>query len=65
MGVYISWMVVDFNYPTRTDNFCNKIEEVPYGRIDLTSSVTSPWSAPHYTATCVDDEANVDIYIYD
>ena len=65
MRLDISWVVVDFNYLTTTDDLCNKIEEVPYGRIEPTGSVISPWSALHYTATCVDGEAKVDIYIHD
>ena len=56
-GGDISWVAVDFNDTTTTDDVCIKIEHVPYGRIDLTGYVTAPWTAPHYTDTCIGGEA--------
>ena len=56
-----SCVAVDFNEPTTTDDVCTKIEEVPYGSIDLTVYVTSLLATPHYTATCIEWDEKVDI----
>ena len=60
-GRDISWVAVDLNEPMKTGDIWTKIKEVPYRKIDTTVSVTAPWSAPDYTATCVDGEVKVNI----
>ena len=64
-GGDISQVVVDFNDPITIDDVYTKIEEVTYIIMYPMVSITAPWSALHYTATCVDGESKVYIYIHD